>query len=146
MAEETKNAELEAKVKEQEAQLKEKDTQLANKDVQLADMQKRLTELQTEKDKAEMAKRETEVKMFCDKWIGEGIPPVVLEQVKPVLLAKTATTIKLSDDSGLDTLKFFGDMFEKLPKQIMRQRSMTDTGDTTLSDIERGKAIAESVK
>lgn len=79
------------------------------------------------------------------------IPPVVVEKVKPLLLAKTSRTIKLSDDAKdeTSTLKFFGELFEVMPKVQMGQASGNNGGSVELSDydkaVERGKAIAAIV-
>lgn len=130
---ETKNALYE------ELQKKFADSEAANKS------------LIAEKEKAESEKHEAEIKAFCDKWTSEGIPPSVIDTVKPFLLNKTNDTIKLSDNSNDDmtSIKFFGDLFGKFPKVLMKQFSSNDVTPVELSDIqkakERGKAIADSI-
>lgn len=117
-----------------------------------ADIEAANKELIAEKERAEAARNEAEVKAFCDKWSGQGIPPAVIDKVKPVLLGQNSRVIKLSDSDKDDvpSLKFFDDLFAGLPKMPMTQISSTDTPDVELSDVEkaktRAKAIADSLK
>ena len=114
----------------------------------LADLEAQNKSLLEERERAENARNEAEVKAFCDKWIGKGIPPVTLDKVKPLLLAKQSRSIKLSDDDKDDTptLQFFDELFEGMPKMPMSQLGNSDAPSVELSDvekaIERGKAIA----
>ena len=114
----------------------------------LADLEAQNKSLLEERERAENARNEAEVKAFCDKWIGKGIPPVTLDKVKPLLLAKQSRSIKLSDDDKDDTptLQFFDELFEGMPKMPMSQLGNSDAPSVDLSDvekaIERGKAIA----
>ena len=131
----------------------------ANEKIKLAEEQaKRITQLEAqnkalieERRRAENAKNEAEVKAFADKWTAAGIPPVVIEKIKPVLLAETSRVMKFSDDAKDDvpTLKFFDELFAGLPKMPMTQISGTEEPAVELSDVEkareRGKAIAESL-
>lgn len=116
----------------------------------LSDLEASNRALMEERERAENARNEAEVKAFCDKWTGRGIPPATLEKVRPVLTAKQSRVIRLSDDAKDDvpSLKFFDDLFEGLPKMPMKQISTSDTAQVELSDvqkaIERGKAIAEA--
>ena len=105
-----------------------------------------------ERKRAEDAKNEAEVKAFAEKWTAAGIPPVVIDKVKPVLLAETSRVMKFSDNAKDDvpTLKFFDDLFAGFPKMPMRQIGGTDgQGGIELSDIEKerehAKAIAASL-
>ena len=117
----------------------------------LADLEAQNKALTEERERIETARNEAEVKAFCDSWTAKGIPPVVVEKVKPLLLAKTSRTIKLSDDAKDETptLKFFGELFEAMPKVQMGQVSSNNGGSVELSDydkaVERGKAIAAIV-
>ena len=117
----------------------------------LADIEAQNKSLIEERERAENAKNEAEVKAFCDKWTGQGIPPVVVEKVKPLLLAKTSRVIKLSDDvkDDINSLKFFDDLFAGLPKMNLGQTSKNEAPKIELSDVqtakERAKAIADSV-
>lgn len=118
----------------------------------LADIEAANKVLLEERERAENAKNEAEVKAFSDKWTAAGIPPAVIEKVKPVLLGKTSRVIKLSDDEKDDTptLKFFDDLFAGLPKMPMKQIGGSSTSSVELSDVqkavEHGKAIADSLK
>ena len=120
---------------------------------------KKLSDLEAEnkvlietREQAENAKNEAEVKAFADKWTSQGIPPVVMEKVKPLLLNKETKIIKLSDKDGdtVPSLKFFDDLFTDLPKMPMQQIGNGETQTVELSDIdkarERAKIIAESLK
>lgn len=133
--------ESDAKAKEAEATAK-----------RLADLEAENKALREERERAEKARNDAEVKAFCDKWTGKGIPPVVLEKVKPVLLATQSRVIRLSDDAKDDvpSLKFFDDLFEGMPKVPMTQISSSDAPAKELSDIdkaiEHGKAIAAMIK
>ena len=131
----------------------------ADEKAKLADEQaKRIEQLEAqnkalmeERKRAEDAKNEAEVKAFADKWTAAGIPPVVIEKVKPVLLAESSRVMKFSDDAKDDvpTLKFFDDLFAGLPKMPMTQIGGTDAPAVELSDVEKArehaKAIAESL-
>ena len=117
----------------------------------LADLEAQNKSLIEERERAENARNEAEVKALCDKWISQGVAPVTVEKVRPVLLAKQSRTIKLSDDAKdeIPTQKFFDELFESMPKMPMKQVSSNEAPAVELSDvdkaIERGKAIAASV-
>lgn len=142
---------LEARKSQLEAELKTAREESADTAKKMADLEAQNKSLLEERERAENARNEAEVKVFCDKWTGKGIPPVVLEKVKPLLLAKQSRTIKLSDDAKDETptLKFFDELFEGMPKMPMTQLGNSEAPSVELSDvekaIERGKAIAASV-
>ena len=140
-------SDMKAQKAQAEADLKaerEKSEQTAKK---LADIEAVNKSLIEERERIEIARNEAEVKSFCDNWTAKGIPPVVVEKVKPLLLAKTSRTIRLSDTNEKPALKFFDELFEAMPKITMGQASRNDGGKIELSDVEkaiaRGKAIAE---
>lgn len=134
-----KEKETEAQSKADEAQKKIAELEAANK------------ALNEEKERAEAEKNESQVKAFCDKWAGQGVPPAVLEKVKPILLCNAGRVIKLSDNAKDDFLamKFFDELFEGMPKVPMGQIGSTDKSDVNLSEFEierkRGEAIAACV-
>ena len=149
---------LKLKLSDTQAQLKNLQEAAANKAQDTDALMRRIAELEAEnkalKDeraRAERARNEAEVKAFCDKWTGKGIPPAALEKVKPILLAEQSRVIHLSDNSDQDvpSLKFFDELFDGLPKIPMTQISSPDKPALELSDtqkaIERGKAIADSL-
>ena len=115
----------------------------------LADIEAENKKLLAERDKIEAARNEAEVKVFCDTRIAEGIPPAVIDLVKPVLLANTSRTIKLSDTEEKPAIKFFGELFDAMPKIPLGQKSLSDAPTVELSDtekaIKRGEAIAAIV-
>ena len=117
----------------------------------IAELEAENKALKDERARAERARNEAEVKAFCDKWTGKGIPPAALEKVKPLLFAEQSGVIHLSDNAEQDvsSLKFFDELFEGLPKVPMTQISSPEKPTIELSDtqkaIERGKAIAESL-
>ena len=137
---------------EAQAQLKTANETLEANTKKFADLEAQNKALLIEKENAEKAKIEADVKAFADKWTAAGIPPAIIEQVKPVLLAKTSRIIKLSDDDKDDkpALKFFDDLFSGLPKVPMQQISSNDVPPVELSDtqkdIEHAKSIAESLR
>ena len=150
---------LAANLEAQKAKDAEAQEQAAKAQTEAEEAQKRITELEAankalnaEKEQAEAAQAEAEVKAFCEKWVGSGIPPATLEKVKPLLQSKTNRVIKLSDDAKDDipTLKFFDELFAGLPKVPLGQIGSGDTPQRELSDIERakkrGEAIAASVR
>lgn len=140
----TQKAQLEAEMKT----LREQSEANAKK---LSDIEALNKALLDEKERAEIAANEAEVKAFCEKYTAQGIPPVLIEKVKPILLSKQSRTIKLSDDAKDDTpsLKFFGEFFDAMPKIPMTQISTSDAPGVELSDVDmarkRAKAIAESI-
>ena len=149
--------ELRLKLSDTQAQMKELREESASKADDAAALSKRIAELEAENKalkeeqaRVQKARTEAEVKAFCDKWTGKGIPPATLEKVKPLLLSEQSRIIRLSDDSHDDvpSLKFFDDLFEGLPKVAMTQISSSEKPSVELSDVERaiarGKAIAES--
>lgn len=140
------------------AQLKGVQEEADEKSKLLDEQAKRIEQLEAqnkalmeERKRAEDAKNEAEVKAFADKWTAAGIPPVVIEKVKPVLLGESSRVMKFSDNAKDDvpTLKFFDDLFAGLPKMPMTQIGGTDAPAVELSDIEKqrehAKAIAESL-
>ena len=138
----TQKAQLEAEMKT----LREQSEANAKK---LSDIEAQNKALLEEKERAEIAANEAEVKAFCEKYTAQGVPPVLIEKIKPVLLSKQSRIIKLSDDPNDDTpsLKFFGEFFEAMPKIPMTQISSSDAPKVELSDVrERAKAIADSIR
>ncbi len=117
----------------------------------LADLEAQNKSLLEERERAETARNEAEVKSLCDKWVSKGVAPVMVDKVKPLLLTKQSRTIKLSDDAKDDipTQKFFDELFDMMPKMPMTQLGNSEAPSVELSDvekaIERGKAIAASV-
>lgn len=141
-----KNKDAEAQAKAKEAQAKAEETQK-----KIAELEAANKALNEEKEHIEAEKNEAEVKTFCDKWSKAGIPPAVLEKIKPLLHSKTGRIIHLSDDAKDDvpTMRFFDELFAGMPKVVMGQIGSADNPDTQLSDFEierkRGEAIAASV-
>ncbi len=89
-------------------------------------------------------KHEAEIKVFCDKWAGLGIPPVVLDKVRPVLLAEGGGVIKLSDSKETSVKSLLNDVFEAIPKVAMR--SLGDPQATSEQGaVKLGEAIAQCV-
>ena len=150
--------ELRLQLSEMKAQKAQADTELKALKEQselnakkLSDLEAENKALSDERERMEAERNEAEVKALCDKWTAQGIPPAIVDKVKPVLMAKQSRTIKLSDDAKDDvpTLKFFDELFEAMPKVQLGQKSTADTQPVELSDlqkaIERGKAIAAMV-
>lgn len=144
-------SDLKAQKAQAEAELQAVREQSEDTAKRLADVEAQNQALVEERERAENARNETEVKAFCDKWAGKGIPPATLEKVKPLLLSKQSRTIRLSDDAKDETptLKFFDELFEGMPKVPMTQLGNSEAPAVELSDvdraIERGKAIAASM-
>ena len=122
----------EAKAKETEAQQK------------IADLEAEKKELADERAKVAREKLETEVKAFCDEWTGKGVPPAVLEKVKPVLLSE-GRVIKLSDKEDAPLIKVFGEVFKAMAKVPMGQQGCSDVPNVELSDIEKAKKLGEQI-
>ena len=140
-------SDMKAQKAQAEADLKAEREKSEDTAKKLADLEASNKALIEERERIETARNEAEVKSFCDNWTAKGIPPVVVEKVKPLLLAKTSRTIKLSDTDEKPALKFFDELFEAMPKITMGQSSKSDSGKVELSDVEkaivRGKAIAD---
>ena len=137
-------AELEA-----ERQKNTKEAEESSK--KIADLEAENKALTEEREKVEEARNEAETKALCDKWTANGIPPNVVDMVRPLLLAKTSRIFRLSDkpEDERPAMKFFDDMFEAMPKVPMGQISYSDKPEVELSEydkaIKRGKAIAAIV-
>jgi hypothetical protein len=147
-----------ASIEAQRAREAKAQEQAAQAQAQIDEAQKKIAELEAanlalcaEKEQAEAAQNEAEVKAFCDKWAGQGIPPATLEKVRPLLMSRAGRVIRLSDDAkdDLPSLKFFDDLFSGLPKVPMGQIGSGEAPSRELSDIEkakkRGEAIAATV-
>ena len=139
-------AQIEAELKAEREKNSKESEESAKK---LADIEAENKKLLAERDKMETARYEAEVKVFCDTRIAEGTPPAVIDLVKPVLLANISRTIKLSDTEEKPAIKFFGELFDAMPKIPLGQKSLSDAPATELSDtekaIKRGEAIAAIV-
>ena len=144
-------SDMKAQKAQADAEMKELREQSEITAKKLADLEAQNKSLIEERERAENARNEAEVKALCDKWISQGVAPVTVEKVRPVLLAKQSRTIKLSDNAKdeIPTQKFFDELFESMPKMPMKQVSSNEAPAVELSDvdkaIERGKAIAASV-
>jgi septal ring factor EnvC (AmiA/AmiB activator) len=146
---------LKQQLKETQAQVDALQSATADKTRDVETLTARIAELEaenktlkSERKAAEKSRNEAEVKAFCDKWTGKGIPPAALEKVKPLLLSEQSRVIRLSENASDDvpSLKFFDELFEGMPKVAMTQVSSTEKPGVELSDVERaiahGKAIA----
>ncbi|MBR0167105.1 MAG: hypothetical protein IJQ08_00365 [Synergistaceae bacterium] len=117
----------------------------------IADLEAENKALTEEREKVEEARNEAETKALCDKWTANGIPPKVVDMVRPLLLAKTSRIFRLSDkpEDERPAMKFFDDMFEAMSKVPMGQISHSDKPEVELSEydkaIKRGQAIAAIV-
>lgn len=114
----------------------------------LSDMEAERKSLMEERERMEAARNEAEVRVYSDNWAFGGVPPAMIDKVKPVCLAKTSRTIRLSDEPGdeMPMLKFFDELFELMPKVNLGQVSKNGHPTKELSEydkaIELGKAIA----
>jgi len=95
----------------------------------------------TEAETLRKAAREREVKAFCDEWAGKGIPPAVVDKIRPVLLADPVT-VKLSDGREADLKALFGALFEAVPKVPMGAKG--DPGATKDPTAE-AKTLADDI-
>jgi flagellar hook-basal body complex protein FliE len=141
---EEKTAEEEAHNMEMEKQLTEalqKVTELTQKvqeqSQKFSDLEKENTGLkevlktsQESLQRMEMEKHEATVNAFCEKQVAAGIPPAVVDKVKPVLMA-TRNTIKLSDKEETNLQVLFGEVFEGLAKVEMGFRGKPGTPEDT---------------
>ena len=142
----------EAKSKEDEAQRKIAELEAAAK-ARDEDAQRRIAELEAankalseEKAAAETAKAEADVKAFCDEWAGKGVPPAVLEKVKPILLSEgKPSVIKLSDTDETPLIKVFGEVFEGMNKVPMGQIGSGDAGAVELSDVDKARSLGQRI-
>lgn len=137
----------EAKSKEDEAQKKIAELEAANKALaeDKAALEAANQSLAEEKAAAEAAKAEAEVKEFCDSWTGKGIPPAVIEKVKPILLSEGKPSIvKLSDTEQASLIKVFGDVFEAMGKVPMGQVGSTEAV-VELSDCDKARNLGKSI-
>ncbi len=128
--------ELEAKVAELEAEKKE--------------LEKKAEEAKTladgaveEATKLKRERHEAEIKAFCDEWTAKGVPPVVVDKIKPVLLADGGGVIKLSDDKETDLKAVFNDILEGMPKVALRTFG-DPTGTREPDSAKRANSIAAS--
>lgn len=140
----------EAEEREKKAR-EELDANIQESKAKEAEAQQKIAELEAEKkvlaeERAKVAheKLETEVKAFCDEWTGKGVPPAVLEKVKPVLLSE-GRVIKLSDKEDAPLIKVFGEVFEAMAKVPMEQKGRSDTPTVALSDIEKAKELGKQI-
>lgn len=137
--------ERERKAREElEASLQESKAKEAEAQQKIADLEAEKKVLAEERAKVAREKLETEVKAFCDEWAGKGVPPAVLEKVKPVLLSE-GRVIKLSDKEDAPLIKVFGEVFEAMPKVEMGQRGSSDAPHVELSDVEKAKELGKQI-
>lgn len=74
-------------------------------------------------------KREAEVKVFCDKAVEQGVPPAIVEKVKPVLLSEASGgEICLSDGKKVQMSVFLSDLLESMPKIPLGSLGQRETG------------------
>ena len=115
----------------------------------LADIEAENKRLIEERDRIETARNEAEVKVCCETWLAEGIPPAVVDKLKPLMLSKTSRVIRLSDTEEKPIMEVLKDIVSAIPKVPMGQESLSDTSAVELSDyekaIKRGEEIAAIV-
>ena len=137
--------ERERKAREElEANLQESKAKEAEAQQKIAELEAEKKVLAEERAKVAHEKLETEVKAFCDEWTGKGVPPAVLEKVKPVLLSE-GRVIKLSDTEDASLIKVFGEVFEAMAKVPMGQQGRSDASNVEPSDIEKAKKLGEQI-
>ncbi len=74
-------------------------------------------------------KREAEVKVFCDKAVEQGVPPAIVEKVKPVLLSEASGgEICLSDGKKVQMSVFLSDLLESMPKIPLGSLGQRESG------------------
>ena len=60
-------------------------------------------------------KHVAEVAAFCEGYVAKGVPPVIVEKIKPILLAE-GQTIKLSDGQDVSFMKVFSELLDVIPR------------------------------
>lgn len=120
--EEKKKMDMEAKLAEAMAQLTAEKAKVAEFTTKLSEVGKEVEGLKTQLttsqatiEEMNQAKHEAEVQAFCDKQIAAGIPPAIVDKVKPVLMA-AQSTIKLSDKEETNLQVLFGEVFDGMAK------------------------------
>lgn len=122
--------------KELEEKLKVAEDEKEKKEKELSDAIVANQQLMTEK-------REAEVKAFCDGWSAKGVPPAVLDKVKPILLADNV--VKLSDTDSEPFIKVLGDVFEAMPKVTMGLVGDNSAGTKELSEFDTAVKLGEEI-
>lgn len=146
-------SDMKAQKAQAEAELKaerEKNSKEAEESAKkLADIEAENKKLLEERDRMETARNEAEVKICCETWLSEGIPPAVVDKLKPLMLSKTSRVIRLSDTEEKPIMEVLKDIVSAIPKIPMGQKSLSDAPTVELSDyekaIKRGEEIAAIV-
>ena len=89
--------------------------------------------------------RERDVKAFCDEWIGKGIPPVVVDKIRPCLLneGEGAGIVALADGRKTDLKTLLGEVFEGLGKVPLG--NVGDPSAKTPTQDEKTRALADDI-
>lgn len=106
---------VDEQVKELELKLAEMEKERERLAKENEDVKKLAEDSAAEAVKLREEKRVATVTAFCDRYIAQGVPPVVIEKIKPILLADSGT-IKLSDGTDTDVMKVFSEVLEVMPK------------------------------
>ena len=152
---EAKEREEEAKAKADEAQARIADLEAAATESAAREVagQERISALEAEnaslvaeREKAETAHAKAEAEAFCAGWARKGIPPAVVDKVKPVLLSEgRPSVVKLSDTEETPLMQVFADVFECMVKFPMGQMSLSEDVGVELSDVDRARKMGERI-
>lgn len=89
-------------------------------------------------------KRALEVKNLTEKWLSEGIPPAVVDKVRPVLLADGGITIRLGDGKDTSVGTLLEGVFADMPRVKLDAKGDPNAkgDDARMSAIKLGDEIA----
>ena len=152
--EERKRMDMEKRIQELERLMGDMQKENTALKGEASDAKKLADQYQAQLAAAARDRREVEVKAFCDGWGEKGIPPVVMDRLKPVLLGgNQGEAVCLSDNTGrsVDLMTLLGEVFEALPKVPMGPSGASGSGLTSgvpkgrEAEIQLGDALAEFV-
>lgn len=105
----------EAKLKELEVKLAEAEAEKLRIGQERDALKKQADNAVADLNKMRAEQRADQIKVFCDEFVKQGVPPALVDKIRPVLFADTGM-IKLADNTEVSLQQVFKDIFTEIPK------------------------------
>ena len=105
----------ESKLKELETKLAEMEAERVKLSEERDELRKMAEDAAAEAARMKEERRVAEVEAFCEGYVSKGVPPSVVNKIKPVLLSE-ASVIKLADGAETSLIRVFGEVLDEMPK------------------------------
>ena len=113
------------------------------------EFEKKLNDFRENNRKLAKEKKEKEIELKEKEWIEKGVPPIVVEEAKKILLAEETGEIKLSDGSSKTVFSAIEGIINSIPKIDMEKYGKDNEkklSDKELGEVKELEKILEEVE